>query len=141
MKINKQLLDRYLLNKYALTIVGLLLFIIAIYLGKLYNEHYEKKEKEEYKTDIVHVNSELKGYVVDYSMSKVYAGTKLANLSSGQKFFVYIPVSNSVYKGKMNNLFYGLEEGDFLYKPTNTDSIFVIKPDGNRFLFIAPRWR
>ncbi len=129
MKINRQFLDRYLFNKYSLvTIVFILVGIIGLYLGNLYDDYFEKKEREEYKTNIVNVYTKLDGYVVEYSMSKVYAGTKLVTLSTGDKFFVSTASSD---------LLDYLDKGDHIYKPANTDSIFVTKPDGKEFFTMA----
>ncbi|MDR2948025.1 MAG: hypothetical protein LBV71_02335 [Prevotella sp.] len=133
MKINRQLFDRYLFNKYFIsTVVFILVGIIGLYLSNLYDDYFEKKERGEYKKNIVDIYIKLDGYVVDYSMSMVFAGTKLATLSTGEKFFI-----RTVPYGLLSCL----DEGDYLYKPANTDSIFVTKPDGTRFLFIAPHWR
>ena len=133
MKINKQKLDRYLFNKYSLHIGAILLGVIGLYLMNLYNDYFKKKEQEEYKKDIIDTHNELNGYIIDYSMSKVYAGTKLATLSTGDKFFV----STTPYDRSGYSLFDCLRQGDHLYKPSNTDSIFVTKPDGRKFFFMA----
>ena len=129
MKINRQFLDRYLLNKYSLsTVVLILAGIMGLYLSNLYDNYFEKKERDEYKTNIVNIYTKLDGYVVDYSMSMVYAGTKLATLSTGEKFFVSTASSD---------LLDYLDKGDHIYKPANTDSIFVTKPNGKRNFTMA----
>jgi len=133
MKINKQILVRYFYNKYLLTIGAILLGIIGVYLMNIYDEYYEKKEKKEFRKNIIDIHDKLNGYVVDYFWSKVYSGTKLATLSSGEKFFV----STTPYDKKGYALLDCLDIGDHLYKPRDTDSIFVTKPDGSKFFFMA----
>lgn len=129
MEKNRQFLNQYLFNKYSLsTAVLILAGIIGLYLSNLYDNYLEKEERFEYKTNIVNVYTKLDGYVVDYSMSMVYAGTKLATLSTGEKFFVSTASSD---------LLDYLNKGDHIYKPANTDSIFVTKPNGEKFFTMA----
>jgi len=137
MKINKEKLEKFIFNKYTLNIGVILVGALGIYLMLIYRDYCMKKENEEYKMDLVDIHTKLDGYVVDYSWSKANSGTKLVTLSTGDKFFTYVPSTNYAYNRGSNNLFDCLNEGDHLYKPANTDSIFVTKPDGTVFFFIA----
>jgi len=48
-----------------------------------------------------------------------------------------MPSVNWAYNNRYATLLRCLEKNDYVYKPANTDSIFIIKPNGEKYFFIA----
>lgn len=122
--------------KYIINIGVILLLPLCWYIFQLKDNYFERKESI-YKLDLVYVKAELNGIVTKSSMSEVYAGKQLVDLSTNEKFYISIPSINWAYSRKYNILV--VEKLDYIYKPANTDSIFIVKPNGKKFFFIAGR--
>lgn len=138
MKINKQFLNKYLFKGSTLTIITFALAPVLIYSMFQIDNYLTKRENEEYKFNISDkIDKDISGYLVKYSWSDVYSGIKLATLSSGDKFFVTSRSLNYAYEESCYDLFDCLKRGDYISKPANTDSIFVIKRNGRKYFYLA----
>jgi hypothetical protein len=123
------------------TIFGVIFTIVAVVI--LYSslgqkdEMKTKREKElkEY-PDIENVFTEYKGIVINSHLSKGMVGAKSITLNNGQKFLVSSDTWNRKYKkGAMMEF---IQIGDSIYKPANSDSIFIYR--GNKtYYFLLGR--
>ncbi len=125
MKI-KQFIDKIFASPFWLHFVSIIISIVFFFLLDIWTKYVKDKENREYKK-IVNIHSKIDGYVVDYSWSNSYKGTRLATLSTGEKLFV-----TSKY-----DLIDFLEKGDHLYKSANSDTLIVTTINGRKNIFIV----
>ena len=91
-------------------------------------EESEKQRKERRIYPILgDINDTLSGCVLFAKMSNVWNGTFIVMLNNYKGFSIFGTTSNENYR---NSIFgYFIQKGDSIYKPANTDSIFVFRGD------------
>ena len=123
---------------YLLPIIGLIIMCIPIFFWQDFYEWRDNKKNrliEEYPS-IKDINKELKSKVVHKQISPFFSGTYLFHLSNGDKFSLANQERNYQYEKLHSNLMRMLSVGDSIYKPKNTDSIYVFR-NKSRYYFIA----
>lgn len=97
----------------------------------------KQKEREniEYATTIQHVRKELKGRVVKYEKSRFINLRYIIDLSTSEKLKIYETPINHAYKDDRKFFISFLQKGDSIFKPANSDSIFVFR-DNRKYLWV-----
>lgn len=118
-------------------IVGLILICIPIVFWKYIIEYRENDKQKlilEYPL-LINVKKEIRGKIATIRISNYYSGTSLYYLSNEEKFRLSGLTINYDYNKLNNDLMNMLSVGDSIYKPANSDSIYVYRKD-KKFYFI-----
>jgi len=121
------------------------LFVILVFGWIMYlifttdSRSQKQREKEDAKfPKIESFSLEIKGRLVKIGGSNAYAGRKLLYFSNGQK----AAVSHDIFNYEISNVSieYFMQPGDSIYKPSNSDSIFIYR--GNEtYYFLLGKYR
>jgi len=126
------------MKKNVSTVLGILLIgliFLSHYLIERHMKNSRKREDKEY-MDIQKSYLEYKGVISSKKMSDGYAGTVLFELRNGVKFRIYETSIN--YSIGNIDLTSFMTYGDSIYKPDNTDSIYIYRK-GKEYHFILGR--
>lgn len=113
-------------------VVGIIIFFIIYNNSNIDNKR--KKEDNEY-IQIEMSNKEYKGRVLSKQRSKGYTGLTLVHLTNNIKFSISGGGRNYMYSNQDLNYF--MQIGDSIFKPYNTDSIYIFRNNKTYYFILG----
>lgn len=126
---------------YIIVSVGIAIIITSFILILLiYFKEEMKKDKINEKETYLSLNEttqEFKGLIIKRTLSAHWAGTYLYDLSTNQKFHLSGLTLNRSYEKKYQDLITSLHTGDSIFKPKNSDTLYVYRKRGDYYYIIG----
>lgn len=113
-------------------VIGIIIFVMVYNDFSMNNQR--KKEDDEY-IQIEKYKNEYKGRLLSKQISKGYKGLTLMHLTNNAKFSISESTRNYLYSGQ--DLDYFIQIGDSIFKPANSDSLFIIRKDRTYYFIIG----